>query len=73
MSKLNGVRVIKMPKFRAVSSGFHTFDEIFGEGGFDKWMQVRMKLVKMSVYGHAYDFMWHEDGKAFGYGRSRIV
>ena len=64
MSKLNGVRIIEIPKFRAVSSGFATFDEIFSEGGFDKWMQAHMKFAKMSIYGHAYDFMWHEGNKS---------
>ncbi|MDR2687828.1 MAG: hypothetical protein LBB75_08745 [Oscillospiraceae bacterium] len=59
--KLKGVRVIKIPSFRAVSSGQKTFDEIFGEGGFDQWMQAHMHFVKMSIYGHAYDFMWPED------------
>jgi len=59
--KLQGIRVIEIPPFRAVSSGQHTFDELFGEGGFDQWMQAHMRFVKMSVYGHAYDFMWPED------------
>jgi DNA-binding transcriptional MerR regulator len=63
LSQLNGVRVIDIPKFRAVSSGLTTFDEIFSEDSFDKWMQAHMKFVKMSIYGHAYDFMWGEDGK----------
>ena len=63
-SKLNGVRIIEIPPFRAVSSGQHTFDELFGEGGFGQWMQAHMNFVKMSVYGHAYDFMWHEDDNA---------
>jgi len=59
--KLGGVRVIEMPRFRAVSSGLRGPDEIFGEGGFDQWMGEHMRLVKTSVFGHAYDFMWPED------------
>ena len=65
MSKLNGVRVIEIPKFRAVTSGSETFDSIFGEGGFGQWLGSKQNLFKMSLYGHAYDFMWHEEpGKA---------
>jgi len=65
MSKLNGVRVIEMPKFRAVTSGSETFDTIFGEGGFGQWMESRGHLFRESLFGHAYDFMWHEEpGKA---------
>ena len=65
MSKLNGVRVVEMPKFRAVTSGSDTFDSIFGEGGFGQWLETHQQLFKESLFGHAYDFMWHEEpGKA---------
>jgi len=64
MGKLNGCRIIEIPKFRAVSSGLRTFDDIFGEDGFGKWIEAHSHLLKQSVYGHAYDFMWHEDGKS---------
>lgn len=37
MTKLRNMRVIEVPRFRAVSSGEKTLDEIFGEGGFDAW------------------------------------
>ena len=37
MTKLRNMRVIEIPRFRAVSSGEKTLDEIFGEGGFDAW------------------------------------
>ena len=63
MSKLQGVRVIEISKFRAVSSGLATFDKIFAEGGFDKWMQANRKIVKNMIYDGP-DFMWHEDGKS---------
>jgi len=64
MSKLKGVRVIEIPPFRAVSSGQHTFAELFNEGGFDQWIGEHKRIIKMSVYGHAYDFMWHEEDDA---------
>lgn len=63
MSKLGNVRVIEIPKFKAVSSGLDTFDSIFGEGGFFSWVQAHDMLFKKSIYGHAYDFMWHEGDK----------
>ena len=37
MTKLNNMRVIYIPPFTAVSSGPRTFDDIFGENGFDSW------------------------------------
>ena len=37
MTKLRNMRVIEIPRFRAVSSGEKTLDEIFGEDGFDAW------------------------------------
>lgn len=63
MSRLNGARVIEMPPFRAVSSGYDTFDRIFAPDGFNKWIGDHGSMIKQSIYGHAYDFMWHEDDK----------
>jgi hypothetical protein len=40
MSKLKNMRGIEIPKFRAVSSGLKTFDEIFGENGFCNFIDV---------------------------------
>jgi len=34
MTKLQNMRAIEIPKFRAVSSGLKTFDELFDEAGF---------------------------------------
>jgi len=58
--KLQGVRVIEMPAFRAVSSGLCSHDEIFGENGFDQWMRAHSRLVRDMLYAHP-DFMWPED------------
>jgi len=60
MSKLQNMRAIEIPKFRAVSSGANTFDNIFGEGGFGKWIESNKHLVKNLIYASP-DFMWHED------------
>ena len=60
MIKLQNMRVIEIPPFRAVSSGPDTFTNIFGEGGFDQWMQAHGYLCKDMGYAHP-DFMWHEE------------
>jgi hypothetical protein len=63
MSKLNGVQVIEIPKFRAVSSGLQTFGEIFSEGGFDTWLSSHGHLFQNLLYASP-DFMWHEEDKS---------
>jgi len=60
MTKLQNMRVIEIPPFRAVSSGPDTFANIFGEGGFDQWMQAHGHLCRDMLYAHP-DFMWHEE------------
>ena len=62
MSKLAGIRVIEIPKFRAVSSGLDTFDGIFAENGFEKWLLGEHKKIIKKTY-EAPDFMWHEGDK----------
>ena len=63
MTKLQNMRLIEIPPFRAVSSGLKTFDEIFSSGGFNDWCGVNDHLIKDLIYA-APDFMWHEDGKS---------
>ena len=63
MTKLQNMRVIEIPPFRAVSSGKQAFAHLFGENGFDQWMQAHSHLVKDLIYA-APDFMWHEDDDA---------
>ena len=60
MTKLQNMRVIEIPPFRAVSSGPDTFANLFGEGGFGQWMEAHKHLVKDLLYA-APDFMWHEE------------
>lgn len=62
MSKLQNMRVIEIPSFRAVSSGAKTFDEIFGEDGFGQWIGEHKRLIKDLIYASP-DFMWHEGDK----------
>ena len=59
MSKLNGLRIIEIPGFRAVSSGSQPFETIFGEGGFGEWMTANKHLLRDCFYANP-DFMWHE-------------
>lgn len=68
MTKLRNMRVIRIPKFRAVSSGQQTFDEIFGEHGFDKWCAEHRELIKDLIYTPS-DFLWHEGApETYGHG-----
>ena len=63
MSKLQNMRGIEIPKFRAVSSGLKTFDEIFGEGGFCEWIDVKNgHLIQPQITNDA-GFLWHEGDK----------
>ena len=62
MSKLQNIRIIEIPKFRAVSSGLKTFDELFSENGFGNWIELNGKIIKNIIYA-APDFMWHEGEK----------
>jgi hypothetical protein len=59
MGKLNGLRIIEIPDFKAVSSGSQPFDILFNEDGFDKWMTANKHLLRECFYADP-DFMWHE-------------
>ncbi len=56
------VHIVKLPNFRAISSGYDTFENIFSKDGFDKWMGAHHHLEKKIIFDCA-DFMWHENGK----------
>ena len=63
MSKLQNMRLIEIPSFRAVSSGLKSFDEIFGENGFCRFVDVdNSHIIKKQIFDEA-GFLWHEDGK----------
>lgn len=56
------IRIIEIPKFRAVTSGFQLFEDIFRENGFDKWIEEHNHLIRNLLYAPP-DFMWYEDGQ----------
>ena len=61
MSKLQNMRAVEIPKFRAVSSGTKTLDQIFGaESSFLKWVKSHESLLKKHIY-EPQDFVWHEN------------
>lgn len=60
MSKLRNMRVIEIPKFRAVSSGPKPLDAIFGADGFDQWVKAHADFIQKSLY-EPNDFLWHEN------------
>jgi len=63
MSKyLANVRIVEIPKFRAVSSGYVEHEKIFDVLG--EWMfnPANSNKLKKSLYC-AVDFMWHENDK----------
>ena len=62
MSKLNNMRGIEIKKFRAVSSGLKTLNELFGENGFMLWVNQHRHLLQEHMYEPT-EFLWHEDEK----------
>ncbi len=61
MSKLKNMRLVEIPRFRAVSSGARTLGEIFGgEGSFSAWADAHSHLLKKHIF-EPLDFLWHED------------
>ncbi|MCL2408886.1 MAG: hypothetical protein FWC96_04635, partial [Oscillospiraceae bacterium] len=61
MSKLQNMRLIEIPKFRAVSSGAKTLNELFGDNGFDStWVKLHHHLLMQHMYEPTC-FLWHED------------
>lgn len=61
MSKLKNMRLVEIPKFRAVSSGPKTLDELFGpESQFSLWVNSHQHLLKHHIFEPT-DFLWHEN------------
>lgn len=61
MSKLKNMRLVEIPRFRAVSSGAHTLGEIFGkESSFQSWVNAHEHLLRKHLF-EPLDFLWHED------------
>ncbi|MCL1952224.1 MAG: MerR family transcriptional regulator [Oscillospiraceae bacterium] len=58
------VHVVKLPKFRALSSGYDTLENLIAKGGeFDQWLTAHDLLTKPIIFNCA-DFLWHENGKS---------
>ena len=61
MSKLQNMRAMEIPKFRAVSSGAKPIGQIFGEeSSFLSWVKSHDSLLKKHIY-EPQDFVWHEN------------
>ncbi len=61
MSKLQNMRIVEIPKSRAVTSGPHTINEIFGpESKFSAWVDNHRSLLKQHIFEPS-DFLWHEN------------
>ena len=61
-NKVPDIMIVRIPKFRAVTSGLTTFEEIFG-GDFHPWQQAHNHLFKPVIFD-ASDFLYGKDGKA---------
>lgn len=61
MSKLQNMRIVEIPKFRAVSSGTNTLDGLFGpNSAFSQWVDAHRSLLQHPIFEPS-DFLWHED------------
>ena len=61
MSKLKNMRLVEIPKFRAVSSGIRPLEEIFFiENSFSAWLDAHRNLIKDHIF-EPQDFLWHEN------------
>lgn len=61
MSKLKNMRLVEIPKFRAVSSGTRSLDEIFfAQNSFNAWVDAHRHLVRDHIF-EPQDFLWHEN------------
>lgn len=61
-NKVPDIIIVKIPKFRAVTSGLVTFEELFG-GGFGEWQETHNHLFKPVIF-NCPDFLYGKDGKA---------
>lgn len=61
-NKVPDIMIVRIPKFRAVTSGIMTFDELFG-GDFGPWQEDHNHLFKPVIFD-APDFLCGKDGNA---------
>lgn len=61
MSKLQNMRIVEIPKFRAVSSGAKSLEGLFvGNESFAAWVEAHEKFFVESLF-EPQDFLWHEE------------
>jgi hypothetical protein len=64
MGKLNGLRIIELPAFKAVKSASQPLDVQFNAGGFNAWLKTHGSLIRDTFYAGP-DFAYHEkEGEA---------
>lgn len=61
-NKVPDIMIVRIPRFRAVTSGLVTFEELFG-GGFEPWQEAHNDLFKPVIFDAA-DFLCGTEGKA---------
>lgn len=61
-NKVPDIMIVRIPKFRAVTSGLITFDELFG-GDFGPWQEAHNHLYQPVIFDCP-DFLYGKDGKA---------
>ncbi len=60
--KVPDIMIVRIPAFRAVTSGLMTFEELFG-GDFGSWQRTHNHLFKPVIFDSP-DFLYGKDGKA---------
>ncbi|MCL2499268.1 MAG: MerR family transcriptional regulator [Defluviitaleaceae bacterium] len=69
-NKLLNMRGIEIPRFRAVSSGLKTMEEIFGEGGFQSWLDAHDHFILKQITDEP-GFFWEDPPE--GNGKSVLI
>ena len=61
MTKLQNMRAIEIPRFRALSSGPQTLESLFGgDNSFSSWTEQHKRLFRRHLF-EPQAFLWHED------------
>lgn len=60
-NKIPDIMIVRIPKFRAVTSGLISFEELFG-GEFEPWQEAHNHLFKPVIFDAA-DFLCEKGGK----------
>lgn len=60
-TKIPDIMIVRIPKFRALTSGLLSFEELFG-GDFEPWQEAHNHLFRPVIFD-APDFLCEKDGK----------